>query len=330
MTALDVWCTHTHYLDHVLPVWRKLPKHLRGTFYTKPDMVAEFKQRRVAKVQGAHKPPPGDNPMLTISHLTYMAALHAGRDIIAMEHGAGQMYVDDEGRIKKGGAYYLAGAPGVIAWLSPGERQAEHFAHHYPRTPIHIVGCPKLDPYINRELPQPDEAPPAISFHFNATTNPESRSAISAYRSQLPLLKDQFNILGHAHPRHARKAKYLYDRAGITYLPTFDQVLTQAGVYAIDSMSTLYEFAATGRPVVVLNHRRMRRQVEHGLRYWEYSDIGIQVDKPADLSDAIATTIKNPDHNRERREHIVSRMYSNLGTATQATVDTITGILSNA
>ena len=54
-------------------------------------------------------------------------------------------------------------------------------------------------------------------------------------------------------PEPPREAIRFYEAHGIEYVPDFDDVLRRADVYACDNSSTLYEFASTGRPVVVLN-----------------------------------------------------------------------------
>ena len=57
----------------------------------------------------------------------------------------------------------------------------------------------------------------------------------------------------------------------------FDEVMERSTLYICDNSSTLYEFASTGRPVVVLNAPWFRRDIEHGLRFWEHADVGVSV-----------------------------------------------------
>src|SRR5690625_7239322 len=97
----------------------------------------------------------------------------------------------------------------------------------------------------------------------------------------------------HAHPRIAGRTREMLDRAvakgrrescapegeydEIPFIHTFDEVLESASLYCTDASSTLYEYAATGRPVLVLNSRHFRKDVNHGLRFWEASEVGLNV-----------------------------------------------------
>lgn len=102
-----------------------------------------------------------------------------------------------------------------------------------------------------------------------------------------------------------------YRAQSIEFIPEFEDVVRRADIYVNDSSSTLYEFAATGRPVVTLNAPWYRRDVNHGLRFWEHADVGIQVDHPDDLETAILKTIAHPD--RAARDVAVEAVYPHLG-----------------
>jgi hypothetical protein len=115
------------------------------------------------------------------------------------------------------------------------------------------------------------------------------------------LLARRFTVIGHGHPRRSELASR-YRRAGIEHVASFSEVCRRASIYVADNTSTLFEFAATGRPVVVLNARRYRRDVRHGLRFWDAAGVGPNVDRPRDLPDVVARALEDPPEFREKRE----------------------------
>jgi CDP-glycerol glycerophosphotransferase (TagB/SpsB family) len=108
-----------------------------------------------------------------------------------------------------------------------------------------------------------------------------------------------------------------YRQVGIQFKPEFDDIMRQADVYVCDNSSTLFEFAALERPVVVLNAPWYRRDIELGLRFWKYADIGVQVDSPDDLLDGIAEALNDNPARQARRREIIDELYPFLEHADQ-------------
>ena len=108
----------------------------------------------------------------------------------------------------------------------------------------------------------------------------------------------------------------------------FEDVVRRADLYIADNTSTLFEFAALDRPVIVLNAPWYRRGVEHGLRFWEFADVGVQVDDPESLVDAIGRALE--DRDGSRRRSIVRALYANLGDATARAADELATFLTDA
>lgn len=237
--------------------------------------------------------------------------MHRTRDagfgrIVLMQHGAGQSYRADVKRSRH--PSYPGGDDNdaVSLFLVPNEYAAARWRQRYPRTPVEIVGCPILD-----DLPQKDPLEPrtvAISFHFDVLGSvPEMKSAWDHYRRVLPSLADRFNLIGHSHPR--RRLQDVYERLGIEWVESFAEVCRRADLYVCDNSSTLYEFASTGRPVVVLNAPSYRREVSHGGRFWDWSSVGLQVDNPRDLADTIDVAMTDLPGQRIERERVLSLVY---------------------
>jgi hypothetical protein len=226
--------------------------------------------------------------------------------IVLAQHGAGQSYGGD--RRRSAHPSYPGGSDNadVGLFLVPNEHAAGRWRRAYPRTPVAVVGCPKLDTLPKRSGTGGPVV--AVSFHFDLSLLAETRSARMHFTSALPGLARSYRLIGHSHPR--LDLSQFYRRMGIEYVRDFDEVCRRADVYVCDNSSTLFEFAATGRPVVVLNEPHYRRDVEHGLRFWDAADVGIQVDSPHDLAPAIRLALDDGPEQRARREAALSLVYA--------------------
>lgn len=280
---IDAFASEPHYADHIRPIWDALPE--RGTWvtdnraFTRTTMVASYRDLWMVS-----------NRLPGVRH-------------VLVEHGAGQTY----GRSNPS---YSGGRDrgSVGLFICPNRAVADRNRAAYPHAEAVAVGAPSLD--AQHRHPASVGGAVAISFHWDCTLVPESRSAFRHYKPVLRHLARTYpDLIGHAHPRAFRALAPIYEAAGITPVQRWSDVLDQAGVYVCDNSSTLYEFASTGRPVVVLNAPWYRRGVEHGLRFWSEADVGLQVDDPVDLPDAIERARADPPPIRRRREEIVEQVY---------------------
>ena len=241
------------------------------------------------------QPQIGSGPCLVASYGDVKKARRVGYGrLVFLEHGIAQTYVG-----VRHGSY--SGGPDrgdVALFLVPNEQAAAKWRSAYPAARVEIVGSPRLD-----DLPRGPRrsAPPtgkdavvAISFHWVCTVAPETQPAFSHYRLVLSRLAERFTVLGHAHPRFLDRIRHYYEHAGIEVVADFAEVCERADLYVCDNSSTLYEFAATARPVVVLNAPWYRRNVEHGLRFWEAAHVGLQVNEPADLVPTVERALTDP------------------------------------
>lgn len=232
--------------------------------------------------------------------------------IARMEHGAGQSYGTGHGSYAGGRDH-----DDVSLFLTPNEYSAALWRAAYPNATVEVVGCTKLD-----ELPRKDPQEPltvCVSFHWDCYLVPETVSAFSHYRSALPDLAKAYNLIGHGHPRAMPMLTRRYRRMNIELVPTFTEVCRRADLYVCDNSSSLFEFAATGRPVVVLNQPMYRKDVHHGLRFWDAANVGLQVERPNDLVSVVAQALRDTPKLRKAREQALEMVYAyRTGAAARA------------
>ena len=304
--AIDVLASAPHYADHLAAVFGALPERERGSFVTASASTAA-RVRELGYEPSMTGTP--SNPTLVASFGNLVRASRNGRARLAiMEHGAGQSY----GGRRRSDTYgsYAGGRGRELAslFLHPGTHPASRDRAAYPAARVEIVGSPFLD-----ALPARVGAPGrvvAFSFHFNGAVAPETKNAYPWIWPALERVAERFEVLGHAHPRLYNSLRRRYHKAGIEPVADFGDVCRRADVYVCDNSSTLFAFAATGRPVVVLNPPWYDPKVNHGLRFWEAADVGIQCNDPADLADCIDEALRDTPAQRKRREAALDLVYA--------------------
>lgn len=286
---IDALATLPHYRDHVAPIWEALPAELRGTLYLSKGL-------RTCSI-----------PTLCASYRDLVIARKARRPVILMEHGSGQSYAGTSAKAYIGGA----DRDGVIAVLVPGERQAAQHRAVHPELPAFVIGCPKLDTM------RAGGTETVTSFHWDCrAVCPETRNALPFYLRHLR----RIGGIGHAHPRLWPTMPPKYRREGLEPVEHFADAIARAGVYVCDNSSTIFEAAVLDVPLVILNAPWYRRDVEHGMRFWEYADVGVQVDHPFELADAVAEARADRPAQATRRREIAAEVYAHRGHATRAAV----------
>lgn len=246
------------------------------------------------------------------------------RPLVYVEHGAGQTYRDGNPR-GYAGADSLSH---VRLFLAPGAHVADRWHASYPQAAVDIVGCPALDQHLSAKNQHQhdddedqndggtaDEHRPivAITAHWRCGVVPETMPALPRFESALRELREAepstFQLLGHAHPRAARRAQQMWDRLGVPVEVDPDVVLARADLLVADNTSLLYEAAAIDVPVVVLNSPTYRRDVEHGLRFWSHVP-GLQVDEPGQLVGTLDRALADPLEVRMLRRRAACHVYA--------------------
>jgi len=300
--VIDVLATEPHYIEHLRPVFDALPDDVRGAFTDNPDEL------HAASL------------VLVCSWKDYNQT--GKRPVVFFEHGAGFTY-NTTNRSYAGGpgrerAVLFANVNGIV-----DARNRET----YPDAQHAIVGSPKLDALLKQPAPANDTPVVAFSWHWNCHVVPETRTALPHYRRALKTLAPRagtWTPLGHSHPRAWHTNARLYRDLRWRTARTFTEVAQQSDVYVCDTSSTIYEYAALDRPVILLNAPWYRRDVHHGLRFWDYIP-GIQVDHPDELPAAIDTALTGDTWSDARRA-AVEHVYPHRGNATEVAAEAVLAV----
>jgi len=114
-----------------------------------------------------------------------------------------------------------------------------------------------------------------------------------------------------------------FRRMGIEIVQDFSEVCRRADLYVCDNSSTLFEFASTGRPVVVLNDPQFRREVNHGGRFWTWATVGYQCDRPEDLIPTVERALLDPPAQQAERERVLDLAYAYRTAGAQRASDAL-------
>lgn len=308
-TAVDFAAHTVAYVEHLAPTYLELEPELRGLFYVSSWAADRALEEGIPadalRIDESERLPPGG----TIVVASYFDFRRTGdRPVVLAEHGAGQTYGNRHTSYAGG-----AGRERAVLFLCPNAHVERRNRKHYPRTPTAIVGSPRVDRLLELER-APGPRAVAISFHWRCQVAPEAGTALDFYRPVLAELREGLEaegieLLGHAHPGIAGELEPIYAELEIEFVPRFVDVVRRADLYAVDNSSTLFEFAALGRPVVVLNAPQYRREKSFGLRFWTEADVGLNVDHPAELLPTILRALEDPPEVAALREAAVGRTY---------------------
>lgn len=314
--------SRSSHSDHLIPLWLALEPEERGTFYVSNETLPLVREAGVTDFARG-RPPKVGGPVVVASYDDLQAA--GNRPVVMVQHGVGQSYT---GSASRHGSY--AGGLGrerVVLFLHPSEYAARPDKARYPDATHEVVGAPKLDSLFAVRKFETGNTTVGFAFHADFSKQlkvPELRPAVDWYAGVLKEKPWPYRTLGHGHPRWWGRLKKFYDTCPeVEPVPRFEDVIGQVGVFAADNTSVLYEAAALDVPVVVLNAPWFRRDVQHGLRFWEFADVGVQVDEPSDLHEALAVALTDEPGRAERRREVSAVLYANRGSACQWAVDAL-------
>lgn len=307
---VNVFAPWPHYVEHTAPIFAALPPERRGRFMVAPR--SEAAARAAGLEAGPLELAPG--PLLLAGAGDEHAARRAGyRRFALIEHGAGQSY---GGNRHSGESSSYAGGnarDGFGLFLHPNEHAAARDRARYPGADVEVVGSPVLDTLPDRE-PGPGPVV-AVTFHADMTVARETAWAFPWIRIALRELAKIRTVIGTGHPRAFDSLATWYAANGIEPVRDFRDVCRRADVLIFDNTSAGFAFAATGRPVAVLNPPYYRPDVEHGLRFWGASSVGVNVWDPSELPAAVDRALEDAEPERAAREAALAMVYAHRSGA---------------
>lgn len=279
---IDVYGSARQYLDHLAPIWLALPDEVRGDVLferrdlaSHPLVVEANGVRRKDSIRGARIP--RAKRVLVASHRDFTSARRMGWGVALLEHGAGQSYSDGDSHPSYPGG---SKREGIGLFLCTNDDVARRNEALYGSRSV-VVGSPRLSKLRKlRAAPRRQDRPTlALTFHWDCRVSIESFWALPFYEKALVDLALSWpgKVIGHAHPRVFAHVSSIYRSAGIEAVETFEEVVRRADVLSFDNTSAGFEAAALGIPVVVLDSPQYRTDVDHGLRFWRWADIGPRV-----------------------------------------------------
>lgn len=304
----DFYGDYPHYIDHLAPLWLALPERHRGLFLV-PNRMKEHTESLgvTATVMTGMSPAHTrrrTGPVVVAAWGSVLKWRRTRRKIVLLNHGAGQTYLTSHPSYSGGNHRGW-----VNAYLEPGPHAANALRAAGKREPIFEIGCMKLDSWHSAPVKPRGERPKVVfSAHWDCKVTPETGTSWWEFGDAMLALKDRFDVSAHAHPSFRPVIREAAEKVGIEFIENFDDVLKVADVYVSDNSSSLYEFASTGRPVVCVNASTYRRDVHHGLRFWNAVP-GIQCDHPDDLADKIDQALAETPEMRSAREKAVMTAY---------------------
>lgn len=320
---IDFFARRVHFVDHMAPIWKALDASERGAFYV-PNYILEYARQTHgidavglesrSKITAIHCAPPGTTPVFVSAYgdMDVMFKLGPHRPVIMMEHGVGLTFNHP------GYAGGIGLRRNVQFFLAPNQFIARKTAKALGRVSQVVVGTPKLDAFSTTKVTKGHEGKPivCVSFHWNGEkVCAEAGNAFAHYRKILPELakQNEFTVIGHGHPKYQYVLKPAFEEAGIEFVEHFSEVMERADVYVNDCSSTMYEFLVTGKPVVIMNAPWFRKDVHFGIRFWDYSNVGPQVEEAEELIPTIGRVCEDADEWKAAREKAVADLYPFLG-----------------
>ena len=300
--TIHAFASWRHYSDHIAPIWEQIPEKHRGQF-----VVGSHSQRARMRARGIDAVLPRQagvtaqalrsrDPVIvaSFSDLQKMGK----RPVAFVEHGAGQTYIMDDGRIH-GGYSGGAGRSFVGLFICPNRMVAQNNREQYPDAHMAVVGSPRLDDlWETRNVSwSSQQTVLGISFHWECRLVREAGTAFPEFRKVIPPFVERLqnygiDVVGHGHPKAFNDLKPWWESHGVPTESEWENVVGMIDAYMIDNSSTIFEAAALDIPILLMESKKWRRNVRHGMRFWDYANVGPSVTADDDLEAAFAESLQ--------------------------------------
>lgn len=307
------FASETHYFRHLSGVCHATPADSRGL------MIVPLNVRRDALLEGHRVYTPGGSKTIhsvaaPASSLAYCVSMtdHTWAEglayaVVRAEHGAGQTYKGVHSFSYAGseqhGRARLCLYPGKHPW-------SVHVNKRCP-SPSAVVGSPILE----RWLHSPEKPAVGFAFHWDCQVCPETKATFHIWSKAIPSVIDGLSRKGipvyfHCHPRYVDTFKRAIKNFNQILILDRDLFLGSITVLAADNTSLMFEAAACGRMVVVLNSPTYRRNIEHGLRFWVVDEVGVPCDDPKNLLSCVQQALNPSEEDITCRDSALQYVYA--------------------
>lgn len=223
-------------------------------------------------------------------------------------------------------SYYRKSGTQMTVRFIEGELRLKKIREKYPQGNFQQVGYCKLDPLFSGDEPGLDL--PALGLEagrpcllYAPTYNP---SSLERFPDRWPERFADFNILIKAHSFTYEKKNYRGQRKKLQRWAAYDHVhvasadeislvpyLKEADILVSEASSTLFEFVALDKPVIVCDFFKLkwfyrgpfhyRFEQRFGRDNVLYQDIGRHINRFEDLPAAVSGELAHPETYREQR-----------------------------
>lgn len=301
-----------------MPIWAALPEQYRGVVHRLPD-------------SGEVVTRPAMGHLALVAGWQDVAPLRGQCQMIYVEHGAGQTYVDREHDPSYSGSKGQRHR-GVIGYIAPSQIVADRW-----EKPAVAVGCPKMDHLIGSDSPAVDPPTVCFAWHWDCKMVPEASSAWLHYERDfeeiiLRFRAQGFRVVAHEHPKWRGEMTRRMRGFGLEILDWDEEVFEQANILIVDNSSLAPEMMLLGRPVVFLNAPQYRRDIEHGMRFWDWPMSHPTVDSSEELMAINLWDLIQPSYaNAYSLEDTANEVYAFTdGKSSQRAADWIVDLLEAA